>query len=104
MDKIWFNGPDFLWESKAPFAPCRIDNQPCLENDDPEVRAHAFNIIMEPTQKTSILDRLNYFSDWTRALRAITHFLKYKEKLRECASTKEKDAMENQPALAVIDL
>ena len=104
MDKIWFNGPDFLWESKAPFAPCQIDNQLCLENDDPEVRAHAFNITMEPTQKTSILDRLTYFSDWTRALRTITHFLKYKEKLRERASTKEKDAMENQPALAVIDL
>ena len=95
MDKMWFNGPDFLWESKVPFAPCQIDNQPCLENDDPEVRAHAFNIIVEPTQKPSILDRLNYFSDWTRALRAIAHCLKYKEKLRERASTKEKDAMEN---------
>ena len=104
IDKMWFKGPDFLWESKAPFAPCQIDNQPCLENDDPEVRAHEFNIIVEPTQKPSILDRLNYFSDWTRALRAIAHCLKYKEKLRERASTKEKDAMENQPALALIDL
>ena len=81
MDKMWFNGSDFLWESKAPFAPCQIDNQPCLENDDPEVRVHVFNIIVEPTQKPSILDRLNYFSGWTRALRAIAHCQKCKEKL-----------------------
>ena len=82
----------------------QIDNQPCLENDDPEVRTHAFNIIVEPTQKPLILDRLNYFSDWTTVLRAIAHCLKYKENLRERASTNEKYAMENQPALAVIDL
>ena len=59
---------------------------------------------MEPTQKPSMLDCLNYFSDCTRALRAIAHCLKYKEKLRERAFTKEKDAMENQPAQAMIDL
>ena len=59
---------------------------------------------MQPTQKPLILDRLNYFSDWTTVLRAIAHCLKYKEKLRERVSTKEKDAMENQSALAVIDL
>ena len=45
-----------------------------------------------------------FVANRVQQIRVITDCLKYKEKLRERASTKEKDAMENQPALVVMDL
>ena len=54
-----------------------------MDPNDPEVkRSHCFASKSEPVQYGSILDRLQYFSDWYRAKRAIAVSLKFIDKLR----------------------
>lgn len=51
-----------------------------MAEEDSEVKKfHAFIVIAEPSEKTSIVDRLDYFSYWTGAVKAATLCLRYKK-------------------------
>ena len=76
-------GPDFLWKTELP---SNEDKTTDLEvsTDDPEVkRVQTFaSQADEETDKGHILERLEYFSDWNRAKRAVAVCLKFKKRLR----------------------
>ena len=77
----WFNGPDFLWERELPD---RIDVPSEVNPDDPEIKqSQCFTTKTEPVQFSSVIDRLQYFSDWYRAKRAVAVCLRFIDQLRQ---------------------
>ncbi|XP_071476202.1 uncharacterized protein [Diadema antillarum] len=78
---IWFRGPDFLWKDGV-FQPTAEDS--CtIDDDDPEVkRATALKTQLEERIGHLESSRLECFSTWHSAKRAIAHCLQLKEKLK----------------------
>ena len=73
----WWNGPNFLWKP----LPVEPNFDPQLSPDDPEVRkvtALATKSIERPT----LLDSIEYFSDWYRAKRAIAVCLLFIQRMK----------------------
>ena len=64
----WLSGPQFLWNRELDLA--MENNHPILD-DDPEVKANVFLMQTAPSKPFTIAERLEYFSDWHRAKRAI---------------------------------
>ena len=92
-DSRWLRGPDFLWHPGAYQAQVERSLQP-LDPDDPEVKV---STLMTQTSKvypdyfeTARLDR---FSSWFRAKRAVAVCLRLKDRLKE-----RKKAVEGSPA------
>ena len=81
----WINGPAFLWktEDQWPINQDHSEGTFDLQNNDPEVKKH---VTMATTQidseKTSLCERVRYFSDWYRVKRAIALFAHYVRSLR----------------------
>ena len=82
---LWFKGPKFLWTSKS-FG--IDDKKPNLDPSDPEVKKVSVHSTKASTKYDSILDRINYFSDWNKAKRAIAVCLKLRDYLRMKSKTK----------------
>ena len=91
----WINGPVFLWktEDQWPINQDHSEGTFDLQNNDPEVKKH---VTMATTQidseKTSLCERVRYFSDSYRAKRAIALFTRYVRSLR--ARVQEKHCKE----------
>ena len=79
-NSTWLNGPNFLWKPEVSATiPQGID----IEHDDPELkRGHSFSVSAKCVA-ASMLERLEYFSDWHRAKRAIALCLKFKRMLQQ---------------------
>ena len=74
----WLNGPSFLWDPDFQL-PAQREWTP--SEGDPEVKkVKSFATITVET-KTSMLDRLNYFSCWYRTRRAIANCMNLKNRL-----------------------
>ena len=76
----WLTGPDFLWEQDIPQV--QAPNQ-AISPTDPELKkAHSF--LSQKSEKSSLEpERLDCFSSWFRAKKAIALCLRLKEKLRD---------------------
>ena len=76
----WFAGPKFLWKNE-PYQPeGQVESN--LSLDDPEIKqVKVFDTVTDVARHASILQRIEYFSDWQRAKGAIARCLKYKELL-----------------------
>ena len=83
----------------------REDTKPHITVEDPEVkRSYTLSVTAESTKQTAVVNRLDYFSDWTRAVRAMALCLRYIYKLRHRVSLKQGGTKENQATLSVMDL
>ena len=96
----WLKGPTFLWqvEDKWPFG----RNEDMLEScevlpSDPDVKKAIVLTTMATKKELKIADRLDYFSDWFRAKRAIAFSWLYLCKLREKISVECKGS--NNPTI-----
>ncbi|XP_053376587.1 uncharacterized protein LOC128547590 [Mercenaria mercenaria] len=77
---MWLNGPEFLWKQDAISANTGAQFSVCP--DDPELKhVQAFLSNAKPPCFSSLLERLEYFSDWHRCKRAVALVLRYKGKL-----------------------
>lgn len=80
---MWLNGPSCIWTSVS-FSP--DGSKPELDQSDPEVkRVKTLNTKVDDSY-CSILERLDYFSDWQRARKAIAICLNLKDSLRNKSS------------------
>ncbi|XP_052071218.1 uncharacterized protein LOC127709652 [Mytilus californianus] len=76
----WFTGPKFLWTLQSFDADA---NKPDLTLNDPEIRmVKAFSTKMDVIEFASLIERLEYFSNWNHAKRAVSICLKLKDTLR----------------------
>lgn len=82
LRSVWFKGPDFLWEAGS----CLSCSKPyTVPMDDPElksVQTFSVQVNNQCSPMCSILERLAYFSDWTRAKVAVALVLRLRSKLR----------------------
>ena len=84
----WINGPAFLWktEDQWPINQDHSEGTFGLQNNDPEVKKHVTmattEILKVDSEKTSLCERVKYFSDWYRAKRAIALCTRYTRSLR----------------------
>ena len=66
----WLSGPPFLWERELPNR--NEDVNLDISPDDPEVKkVHVFATKTHPERMATISERLEYFSGWHRAKRAV---------------------------------
>ena len=83
MKSNWFSGPDFLWQSEVTVKGCNPQTYP-VKSDDPEVKA--VQCLMSNTKsecQKSLLERLERFSSWTKAKKAIAIVLRFKDMLKQ---------------------
>ena len=88
----WSTGPAFLWqkENEWPFDKKVLPDPSQVLPCDPEVRKVTALATMSTKKELKITDRLEYFSDWFRARRAIALSLLYLQRLREQAFAEHK--------------
>ena len=72
----WITGPDFLWESVDEWETSSTEIPP-LSNDDPEVKKAACMASGVSPVWPSVVERLEYFSNWQCARRAVALCLRY---------------------------
>ena len=83
----WLSGPAFLWN---PEINTSTTESPPLSEDDPEVKkVKSLATQGTPENVSTILQRLEYFSDWHRAKRAIAVCLKLRKRLRNRTTDRE---------------
>ena len=71
----WLSGPDFLWKDEIDQTQTEV---PCLCENDPEVRkVKSLATQVTVAEMRTIPQRLEYFSDWHHAKRAIAICLKF---------------------------
>ena len=78
----WLRGPQYLWQRDLPQSDEENDRYIVSEKDPEMKRAQVHSIKSSEKSFPTLLERLNYFSDWYRAKKAVTICLKFKEKLR----------------------
>ncbi|XP_063607775.1 uncharacterized protein LOC134782243 [Penaeus indicus] len=90
---LWWNGPNFLWEpdhdANLPFV--NVD----IQENDPEVKKiSAYKT--QTKESTSILPRLEYFSDWHRAKKAVALCLRLQRRFKNSRRTVNEELTENK--------
>ena len=90
QNSTWIKGPKFLWEDISSYEQLKPDIDP----DDPEVKK--VNVLLTESVSTEFeITRLDIFSDWYKAKRAIAKCLKYKAILRQSVLRKRLDSHDN---------
>ena len=101
----WSTGPAFLWQKKNewPIDENVLPDPSQVLPRDPEVKKVTVLATKSTKEELKITDRLEYFSDWFRARRAIALSLLYLQKLREQAFA-EHNVSNKKARLQVQDL
>ncbi|KAK3726566.1 hypothetical protein QZH41_001952, partial [Actinostola sp. cb2023] len=83
----WLQGPQFLWKLELPQENVNENLHPIL-SEDPEVKkAQVLAAVTSDVGMATILQRLEYFSDWYRAKKAIALCIKFMTILQNRSST-----------------
>ena len=76
--KRWINGPAFLWDNEVSWKILDLErNVLKLAHDDKEVKKVSVLMTAVKEEPISLLQRLEYFSDWFRAKRAMAVCRRY---------------------------
>jgi len=82
IDSRWLNGPPFLWQRELPNKNDDVNLD--ISPDDPEVKkVQVFATGARHERMATISERLEYFSDWHRAKRAVAACMKFKASLQQ---------------------
>ncbi|XP_054868580.1 uncharacterized protein LOC129349422 [Amphiprion ocellaris] len=85
VESNWFTGPSFLWEKDIPKEDIKVKE---ISIEDPELKVTQVFTVQAKEQK-SISERLEKFSDWTRAVKAIARLrrrVKYVKNSKEMSN------------------
>ena len=92
-NSVWFTGPKFLWQSQLPVGTSSPEAYADLSGD-PEVKGTiCLASSLKLVQQGTILERLEYFSDWERAKRAVALCLRFKDLLKRHLVKKPRDTV-----------
>ena len=82
IDSRWFNRPPFLWQRELPNRNDDVNID--LSPDDPEVKkVQVFATGVRHERMATISERLEHFSNWHRAKRAVAACMKFKVSLQQ---------------------
>ena len=86
----WLTGPQFLWENCDNWRDFGDNSKPAeLSSDDKEVRKASTLATVVKEEPATLLQRLEYFSDWFCAKKALALCIKYLRILRSRIQRKE---------------
>ena len=91
LESNWITGPAFLWKEESQWhTPSSSEKQEMLQlsDDDPEIKKSISLATNVEEPFANLLSRLDYFSDFHRAKRAIALCRSYVQKLKERTSHK----------------
>ena len=93
-NKRWLSGPSFLWEPQPEHVD--VDEHP-LSHDDPEVKtATTLATTASKENFATIQERLEYFSEWHRAKRAIAVIIRWQRYIRSVHILNENTSKETR--------
>ncbi|XP_057680914.1 uncharacterized protein LOC130908955 isoform X1 [Corythoichthys intestinalis] len=73
VESNWFTGPCFLWQKELPKDDVKLKE---INTEDPELKVtHVFTV--QAKEEKYVTERLQKFSDWTRAVKAIARLRRY---------------------------
>ena len=78
-NRLWWKGPELLWKPDKDWNLTDVTSE--IPADDPEVKRSSV-LVTQVRKPSSILGRLEYFSSWHRAKKAIAVCLRLQEKFR----------------------
>ena len=82
IDSRWLNGPPFLWQRELPNSNDDVNLD--ISPDDPEVKkVQVFTTGAGHERMGTISERLEYFSDWHRAKRAVAVCMNFRASLQQ---------------------
>ena len=82
-DSRWILGPEFLWKEEGEWLN-NNEEEHTLKNDDPEVKKSiTMATSLVDQRKATLEERIERFSDWYRARRAVALCSKYIQKLKK---------------------
>ncbi|XP_078382421.1 uncharacterized protein LOC144665122 [Oculina patagonica] len=109
LDSRWITGPAFLWERENQWLASKEEDYK-LQGSDPEVKksvvmvtAATMQTAQTHSEKLSLAERIEYFSDWYRAKRAVALRQRYIRCLRDRVHKKQ-GSQEETRQLKVSDL
>ena len=84
QDSRWLLGPTFLWKKESEWSNSdKVDHSLDVQPDDPEVKRSAVMATRATeTRYPDIAARIERFSDWFRAKRAVAICIKYVKRLK----------------------
>lgn len=83
INSNWITGPSFLWNPELPFTDDGTDIPSIVDlKDDPEVKRVQVFASSTENQNPTLLERLEYYSSWNAAKRAIANCLFFKQLLK----------------------
>ncbi|KAK3737845.1 hypothetical protein QZH41_004783 [Actinostola sp. cb2023] len=101
-DSKWLKGPEFLWKSDIKDTLSQQEAEP-LDQDDPELKKTLTTQVKETFPKCIESSRLDRFSDWVVAKKAIALCLRLKERLRAKTSQGDKSPKHEESNKVRID-
>ncbi|XP_068756491.1 uncharacterized protein [Montipora capricornis] len=97
----WITGPAFLWKDEVHWSETVSEESIKLSEDDPEVKTSASPVTTTDKQFPSLASRLEYFSDFHRAKKAVVLCPFYIRKLRERIESRTRGEDQRFPDPAV---
>ena len=74
----WFTGPKFIWQNKIQSRDAKVGE---VAIDDPELRkAQVFKT--QAKEESLLIDRIQRFSDWGRAVKAIARLKRFAKEIK----------------------
>ena len=103
IDSRWLNGPPFLWQRELPNRNDDVNLD--ISPDDPEVKkVQVFATGARRERMATISERLEYFSDWHRAKRAVAACMEFKASLQRKSQETATCSKENKQRERHIDI
>ena len=98
----WITGPAFLWKDKSCWPVNEAKEIFTLSEDDPEVKNKVALVTSTDKSFVSLASRLEYFSDYHRAKKAVALCLLYIRKLKERVKSRKPACLE-KPSTRIIE-
>ena len=98
----WIHGPQFVWNPEEEWPQLKKSEECDLSSNDPEIKKTT-SCVTDVQETWNLVERIEYFSDWHRAQRALAICLHYKKMLHQLVMKKKdqsatiKECLKKQP-------
>ena len=88
----WISGPEFLWKEKSQWPDAMRTREMIVDEvseQDPEVKRGVTMATAASVPDVTLVDRIEYFSDWFRAKKSVALCIRYTRKLKRLVEKKK---------------
>ncbi|XP_078364059.1 uncharacterized protein LOC144648341 [Oculina patagonica] len=96
----WISGPEFLWKEKSQWPDAMRTDEKIVDEvseQDPEVKKGVCMATATSVPEVTLVDRIEYFSDWFRAKKSVALCIRYIRKLKRLVEEKRRSSCGERP-------